>query len=213
VGEEAQTCQADQDASMDTTTALDQIRASLHRAHTAQLEAARARRAVDEAVLVAALGTEDRDATARLLSALYWQVPEVDTGVLRTAFGVGPAIHQVVGDGPEMGRCIDCEVVVRASSRTHLASVRRPRRDGEAEPLRCVGCARTAKEEERAAREREWRRGIEEAELRRRAEELDAREEELRRRDPDAWWDEPWHDGRRPAVPVISPSGWDDRPF
>lgn len=198
---------------IDITTALKDIKASLHRAHCAEVEAARARRAVDEAVLAAALGVGEPEEGARLLSLLYWQVPEVDTGVLRTAFGVAAPIHLAVGQGPDLGTCADCGTDVRASSRTHLASVRRPGPDGGAEPLRCVSCARTAKEVERVAREREWRREIEEVELRRRAEELDAREEELRRRDPDAYWDEPWDGGRRPRVPVAAPSAWDDRPF
>ena len=169
--------------------ALHRIREALNRRDDAEAAAERARRAVDQTVMAQVVSLDDgHPARGALLARLYWDVPEVSTQLLRTAFGTGRRLHEEVGDGPPLGPCTGCGDEVVARSRTHLAEVRGRRPGGSASPVRCRPCERRVKEDEQQERlhQGQWRH----AELDRWEAELAAREEALRPWDEDL--DEPW---------------------
>lgn len=135
-------------ADMDIDEAVDTVRSAAARVERALADVEAAKQTLQREALKALVGFDGDDGGEQvLISRLYWDVPELPVKTLEAAVGTLARVRQLAGPGPVVGRCDDCDLELRATSRTQLTSG----------ATTCKPCEKKRREAADAERWRPWR--------------------------------------------------------
>lgn len=132
---------------MDIDQAVEKVRSAAARVEHALADVEAAKQTLQREALKALVSLEgDKGREQALISRLYWDVRELPVKTLEAAAGTPARVRQLAGPGPVVGRCEDCDIEMRATSRTQLA--------GGATV--CKPCEKKRRDAAEAARWRPW---------------------------------------------------------